>query len=99
MGIRMSIKKTEGILLRGVLNHDRPPVVRMYGSTIRFVQVCRYLGVYLDRNLTFLPHAGRQRDKLLAFTNKVKRVVAGKWGLNRNTLNWLYKGVFEIEKF
>lgn len=94
MGIRMSIKKTEAIILRGKFGSNRTPIVKLYGNNIRFVESCRYLGVHFERNLTFLTHVKKQRSKLMAVAGKIQRVVANRWGLNRKTLTLLYKGLF-----
>lgn len=90
--LKLSLKKTEAILLKGQLK--RMPQIKIYGKGIKFVNNCKYLGVYLERNLTFITHAKYVRKKLLSVSGKIKRVVASSWGLNKNTVEIIYKGVY-----
>lgn len=94
LNLKISIKKTEGIVLKGKLDLKRPPTVKLYGKNIKFVSVSRYLGVYFGNGMTFKEHVKTQRDKLLALTGKLLRVGSSNWGLNKRTLGTLYKGVF-----
>lgn len=94
LNLKISLNKTEAILLKGHLDSGRPPVIKMYNKSIKFVKECKYLGVYLDNGLSFLPHVKVQRTKLVSLAGKILRVATGEWGLNMRTLKILYKGVY-----
>lgn len=53
LNLKLSVAKTEAIILKGKLDRLRPPVVKLQGKSIKFVDKCKYLGVYLDRGLSF----------------------------------------------
>lgn len=94
LNLRISVKKTEGIVLKGNLDKARPPLIKLYNKSIRFTSTCRYLGVYLDKGITFKEHVKVQRNRLLGLMGKLIRVGSINWGLNKRTLATLYKGVF-----
>lgn len=92
--LKISLKKTEAILLKGGLDSRRPPILKIYGKNITFKESCKYLGIYLEKDLRFTVHARYVRDRLLALCGQIKRVVAKRWGINRRTLELYYKAIF-----
>lgn len=55
LNLKMSIQKTEAILIKWKLT--RMPTAKIYGGNIKFVNSCKYLGVYLENGLGFKTHA------------------------------------------
>lgn len=94
LNLKLSVKKTEAILLKGNLDANRSPIVKLYGKKIKFVKSCKYLGIQLDSGFTFIPHVRQLKSKLVGVSGKLMRVVSNSWGLNSKTLKLLYKGVF-----
>lgn len=92
LNLKISVQKSEAILLKGKLS--RMPTARIYGKSIKFLTCCKYLGVYLENGLRFTAHAKNVKKKLLGVSGKLQRVVAARWGLCKQTLKILYKGVY-----
>ena len=64
-------------------------------SNIQLVNEIKYLGVILDRRLTFrshLDHVASKASKLLAILSSVTRPT---WGLNTSLLKLIYRGAAE----
>lgn len=94
LNLKLSIGKTEALLLKGRLNENRSAVIKLYNNKIKFVKTCKYLGIQLENGLTFISHAKQLKSKLIGVSGKLLRVVANSWGLNQKTLKLLYKGIF-----
>lgn len=91
--LTLSVEKTVAVLLRGKLDRDRYPSVRLYGSLVSWNRENRYLGVVLDEGLSFLPHIKAQREKLASVCGKLMRVARGRSRLNFATMSILYRGL------
>ena len=56
------------------------------GKTLPFFPVPTYLGVKLDRSLTYRPHLEALRNKLCARVSLLRRLVRTGWGASAKTL-------------
>lgn len=90
--LTISKTKTKGILLKGTLRSN--PVVRLTNRSIGWVTQTKYLGVMIDRGLTFLPHAKYMEVKIKSIARKFYRVCRSTWGLRRRALGFVYQSVF-----
>ena len=45
------------LLVKGKLDAERPPIIKINGKSIRMGQAIKYLGVYLERGLIINRHA------------------------------------------
>lgn len=79
-------------MLKGKLN--RNPAIVLIDKHIQFVRYQPYLGVVLERNLTFYNHIKTTGAKAKTLLGKITRVIRLKYGIKLAQLNFLYKTVF-----
>ena len=91
--LRMSTSKTVAMLVKGSMNEKHLPTLKINGKNVKYVNTVKYLGVILDRKLTFVAHARYLRAKVAEFMFSIKRVAAEKWGIKTDILKVLYKAV------
>ena len=53
----------------------------------------KYLGVIVDKNLSFLEHAKHLRERITQYVSMIKRIAAERWGIKRHVLNVLYGAI------
>lgn len=80
-------------MLKGKLA-GRPPWIRFQGQAVGFVNEAPYLGVIIDKNLTFIPHVRTVNLKAKALFDKITRLIKLKYEVKFPQLNFLYKTVF-----
>ncbi|GBO37124.1 hypothetical protein AVEN_229721-1 [Araneus ventricosus] len=69
------------------------PNIRIRNSPIPVVNEIRFLGVILDRKLTFLPHVLHLRKKCEKSLNILKVLSKTSWGADRTSLLRIYQAV------
>lgn len=93
VGVSVSATKTVTMLLKGKLSANRPPAVRFAGANLRYVEVCRYLGITVGERLSFLPHISSLRDRLAGVVGALKRVLRVDWGISPQARRRIYAGL------
>lgn len=91
--LNISASKTTAIMMKGKLDKERMPRLKIGQQNIRFVSEVRYLGVLIDSKLNFVAHVKYLREKLTKFIMQIRRVAREEWGLKKNVLDILYKAV------
>lgn len=94
VGVSVAMDKTVTMLLKGKLSHDRPPLIRSGGSSLRYVTKIKYLGIMMAERMNFLVHPVYVRDKLIAVVGRVRRILRSDWGLSRRAVRTIYGGLF-----
>lgn len=94
VGVEVSARKTECMLLRGSLARSRPPNVRLGASGVRYSARVKYLGVVVGERMNFRPHLEYLREKLFRVVGMLRRVLRRDWGLRRTAVRVLYGGLF-----
>lgn len=92
--LKISRSKTKAMLMKGKLNEQRMPILKIDGQNIGFVDQIKYLGIIVDRRMQFVLHAKYLRDKVTKFVMSIRRTARQEWGLKNEILNTLYRGVF-----
>ena len=67
------------------------PVLYLYGSPIPVVEESKFVGILLDRKLSFIPHIKYRKAKFLKALNHLKVLSHTPWGADRTTLLQLYR--------
>jgi len=70
------------------------PKLMVLGRRIEFVNEHKYLGVYIDKKLSFLPHVQHLRDKINALTVILRKTIQEEWGLKKKAYTLLYKCLY-----
>ena len=93
----MPAQKTEMLLVKGILDAERPPIIKINGRSIRMRQAIRYLGVHLERGLKIIRHVQKIAHKCQKLFSSLPSVANAKWGLGHAALymRTLYKGLYE----
>lgn len=73
----------------------RVPPIRLGGSSLSYTEELKYLGIILDRNLSWLPHLDYIREKVASVCGKLVRVSKATWGLSGRVLKKLYLEVID----
>lgn len=71
----------------------RQPVenLNLRGRTLPFSKQARYLGVIIDRRLTWMHHIENRVDKGIKTMAMCKRALGPTWGLKPRIILWIYK--------
>lgn len=91
--LSFSPTKSSSITLKGKMS-GRPPTVRLGDKPVRSVQSATVLGVVIDSNLSFRPHAQSIGERAAAAFGKMSRVSASSWGIRYAGLRILYQAIF-----
>jgi len=84
---RKNVKKTVDF-------ENRPPIIKIGNTNIKFKQTVRYLGVHLDKNLKVRSHCEYLNSKVGLLFAKLGRLARAHWGLRFRALSTIYRGVF-----
>ncbi|KAK2577889.1 hypothetical protein KPH14_000689 [Odynerus spinipes] len=92
--LQLSAEKIEMLLVKGSLVRERPPVINVYGKSIRMKDSIRYLGIHLDAKLRIDTHVENVTSGCGVMFNSLARVAKSNWGLGHKAMSTLYKGLF-----
>jgi len=92
--LQIATEKTKAMLVKGNLHNERVPRIFILGKKIDFVVEHRYLGIYIDKKLSFIPHVQHLRDKINSLSGLLKRTIHDEWGLKRKAYQMLYKCLY-----
>ena len=88
-GMSINANKTKGMIF-----HSGPgvsPLLNLLGSHVHFVDVYKYLGMWLDSpKLTWKPHIHRTKTACIPRLNVMKSISSHHWGSDRRLLLTIY---------
>ena len=91
-GFRFSIQKTNCVhFCRRPLHPE--PSLKLYKSEITVKPEIKFLGLFFDKKLSFLPHINYLKKKCQKTMNLLRVVSSSHWGADRTTLLSLYKSL------
>lgn len=91
--LRVSTAKTTALLVKGKLDKNRLPILKIDNKNIIFSKETRYLGLIIDDKLNFIPHVKHLRNKVTNFIMSIRRIAREKWGIKRHIIEVLYDAV------
>ena len=71
------------------------PSIKMNNESVKLVENIRYLGIILDRTMSFKPHLHMLATKASQFLSSLAIATRNTWGLNLDVLHLIYHGAFE----
>jgi len=92
--LQVATEKTKAMLVKGNLHYARMPRIFIHDKKIDFVDKHRYLGMYIDKKLSFIPHVQHLRDRINGISGILKRTIHDEWGLKRKAYQMLYKCLY-----
>ena len=91
-GLNLNPNKTEVVVFTTKKNwHMRPLTLR--GVALKQVDQVKYLGVTLDKKLTWTPHIQQITTKAKRAMMTCRRMTGQTWGLKPHIAHWLYTAV------
>ena len=67
-----------------------PYALKMYGNNLPQVEAAKYLGIWLDQELTFVTHVNKRITACRLALLRTRSIVAKKWSPKPEFLRWLY---------
>lgn len=92
--LKIAADKTKAVLVKGNFDHERMPRLIIQNKKIKFVNEHKYLGVYINKKLTFMPHVRYLKDKINALSGLSRKTVQEEWGLRRKAYMLLYRCLY-----
>lgn len=86
------------MLVKGSLNRERLPIIKINGKNVRYVEQVKYLGVVIDKILNFVAHVRYLRTKVLQYVSSIRRVAEENWSMKPHIVKVLY-GAVPIVKY
>jgi len=91
--LRISLAKTTALLVKGKLDKNRLPTLKIDSKNVIYSRETRYLGLIIDDKMSFIPHAKYFRNKVTNFIMSINRIAREKWGIKRHITEVLYDAV------
>ena len=93
--LALSARRTEMLLVKGKLDAERPPIIKISSSNVRMEQAIKYLGVHLEGGLKIYRHVQEITGKCQKLFSSLARVAKAKWGHGHAAMRTLYKVLYE----
>lgn len=90
MEVKISEKKTVGMMLKEKFVKNRCPVVRVSGKMLMFVSEVRYLNVRMSE-IGFVVHVKGLYGRVVNTLSGLRRVMRREWGLRVRTVRMIIK--------
>ena len=92
-GLTFSSSKTVAVLFTNKRKFLPPPKIRMEGAEIPYSDSVQYLGVRIDKGLTWKEHLRHKTKVVKAHVIKLKNAMGKLWGLPPKLMRWAYTGI------
>lgn len=92
--LEISAKKSQMVLLKGLLDIRRPPTVPIGNTSLKMVANTRYLGIHYGTRFNITAHVNYVSNKSREILNNLAKVAKTTWGLNTKSIKTIYTGVF-----
>ena len=92
-GFKFSSSKTECIHFHRKRGLQKAPDLKLDNVNIKVTDKVKFLGIYFDSKLTFLPHIKYLRTACFKKLNLIKVVSHTNWGADKKTLLCLYRSL------
>ena len=90
----LSTDKTVGPMLKGRLDDERPPILRMASGPLKFCKTVKYLGIMIDKQFRFTSHTKYVAEKAKIIMYKYAAMCGLKWGVSYREMLTIYRGSF-----
>ncbi|GBO32528.1 hypothetical protein AVEN_215977-1 [Araneus ventricosus] len=71
------------------------PAIKLYNERLHYNRSLRYLGLYFDPNLPFMPHLKEFDDEIISFNERLSRIARDASGLSPEIVKQIYLSVKE----
>ena len=94
-GLVFNPTKTVVCMFEPDRRYKHEPIVRMGGEELVYSKVVKYLGITLDKRLSWAQHVEGRINKCSYLLNKLSRTVGREWGFSPNRIKWVYTAVIK----
>ena len=91
-GLTFNPSKTQACIVTNKRITSRP-VVTLYGQQLEYLKMFKYLGVTIDKTLTWHEHVKAKVAKVKRLSHLAKGVVGNKWGLTPDKCIWILTAI------
>ena len=91
LGLKINEDKTKAMCFGLHIQPKNLPTFTLGGVTLEWTKTFKYLGIILDHNLTFLPHARYLKAETKKKIGLLKSLAGAKWGCPTDTLLLFYR--------
>ncbi len=92
-GLSFNPTKTHAVLFRHNKRDIKYPKMEMSGSALELVDSFKYLGVEIQKNLSWLPHIQERTNKCKYLLAKCRNVIGKSWGLTPDKMEWVHTAI------
>jgi len=92
-GLKFSPSKTVCIHFCELRKPHPELTLLLNGTPVPVVEETKFLGIVLDRNLSFIPHIKHLKDKCTKALNLLRVLAHTSWGADQETLLHLYRSL------
>lgn len=93
--LQLSAHKTQMLQVRGTLDIDRPPRIRIQDTALQYASCLRYLGIMYGRHLTVSEHVEYISARAKQRFFNLSGLAGSKWGYGFRARSLLYNAIFE----
>lgn len=91
--LKISATKTTAMLVKGKLDRNRLPILKIGDINVKYKSETKYLGLIMDDKMNFIEHTKYLRNKVTNLIMAIKRIAREKWGIKRHIIEVLYDAV------
>ncbi len=92
-GLTFNPSKTHTILFTRRRIPSKLPDLLLDGTTLKYSDSFKYLGVEIQRGLSWTRHITERANKCKFLLMKAKNIISTKWGLTPKKMEWVYKAI------
>ena len=85
-------EKSKVMIFSRKINYKEPKLV-LNGKELQYVNEYKYLGITIDRKLSWKSHIRTQVKKATRILLTARRMIGTRWGLSPKQMMWIYKGI------
>ena len=89
-GLKISLSKSFCVIVNQ-RRKSTPPPLTLGGEEVPYVESFKYLGVIIDKNLTWKDHVTNRVKKAKKDLMASKKLISKSWGLTPNKVKWIYE--------
>ena len=92
-GLKFSAGKTQAMFMTRKTKYTLPPKLRLYGEEIDYVNKAKYLGITIDKDLTWDCHIKERITSTKRMLVASKLALSHKWGPKPRYMAWMWTAV------
>ncbi len=90
-GLTFNPQKTSAMLFTRNKQNYEYPTLHMEGVALELVSSFKYLGVEIQRHLSWTKHVQERSNKCKSLLARCRNLISQKWGLTPHKMEWVYK--------